>query len=403
MSHRSDHGASIAGRSYARAYRVQARDDLVDFLLDAVAESGARLLFVSASAMAPLYMGLEVAEEERLGLLIYPFRCNPPPIKGRPVDEHRLQVRYGGERSWTGEHPLGTDVARVDVTLVLGLHLAAGIFIGLDPALYNPLPMGISVEFKQHQVDEVRADGWSVWERVNRGGTRRSRPRARNQLETVVGFLPERLIDYVKLEREASTLALDPPLRYRAAEAVKSRPHRRRGTRHTLEEEFGLDHVALLDIISDRGRLKVAVRGGVAEHHLQHHLQGDPQVLSVDQVDRDGPPDFEVVLRDGRRLAVECKNASPHVYARADGPVDAVGDAKVEVQKTRAQKGDPAGRLYRPGQFDVLAACLFASTGLWEFRFRRSSSLLQDTAHTDRIAPVQRINRHWSRTISEVH
>ncbi len=392
---------AIAGRTYSRTYRVQSKDDLLDFLLEAVQESGARLLFASPTDAAPLFLGLEVGAEERIGLLVYPFRCNHS-IRGRAADEHRLQVRYGGEQSWVNDdHALGRDIAGVDVTLVLGLHLDAGVFIGLDPQLYDPLPMGISVEFKQHQVDEARATGWAVWERVNRSGTRRSTPRARNELETVVGFRPDRLLDYVRFEREASSLALDPPLRYRAAEAVSTRRTSGHATRHALEDEFGLDHIELMDIISDRGRLKIAVRGGVAEYHLQRHLEADPLVASVVQVDRDGPPDFDVDLRDGRRLSVECKNASPHGYARADQLGDAPGDPKVEVQKTRAQKGDPAGRLYRADQFDVLAACLFASTGRWDFRFRRSRSLSMDKTHPDRITPMQRVNVRWSSTISE--
>ena len=126
-----------------------------------------------------MYLGVETPSGERVGVLAYPFTANQVPTKGRPADEHRLQVRYGGARSWTEhEHLLGRDVAHIDTTLVLGVHVDLDLFVGLDPALYDPLPMGISVEFKQSQVDSAleHAYGWHVFERDNITGVRRTRP-----------------------------------------------------------------------------------------------------------------------------------------------------------------------------------------------------------------------------------
>jgi hypothetical protein len=386
----------IAGRSYARAYQQSGKRNVVEFLADAIQASGGRALHVSEATRAPVYLGAETADGSRIGILCYPFRCNPAPIKGRPPDEHRVQVRYGAERTWSVDHSVAHDVAGVDVTIVLGVHLQQEILVGLDPALYDPLPMGISVEFKDAQVAAALKDSWHVWERDNRTGTKRAIPRARNGLETLVAFTPDRLLDYVRLEREATNLALDPPLRYRAALAAQPRQSLTAGARHALEAEFDLDHATLLNIIEQRGRLKVAVKGGVAEHHLEAVLRNDPAVASVQQIDQDGPPDFEIVFRDGTNARVECKNASPTVYARPGGPDDAVGDPKVEVQKTRAQKNDPSGRLYAPNQFDVLAACLFATTGRWEFQFRKAGSLASDATYPHKIAAMQRINRLWA-------
>lgn len=88
-----------------------------------------------------------------------------------------------------------------------------------------------------------------------------------------------------------------------------------------------------------------------------------------------------VLFRASRLLdyvqLVECKNCSPRRYAN--------GDIKVEVQKTRATQGDPAGRLYRLDQFDVVAACLFAPTG--------------SGRHPDRLAPLQRVTEDGSSTL----
>lgn len=87
-------------------------------------------------------------------------------------------------------------------------------------------------------------------------------------------------------------------------------------------------------------------------------------------------------------MLVECKNASPRPYAD--------GTLKVEVQKTRASKGDPASRLYRVDQFDVIAACLYSATGSWTFRFQRTGRLVRDATFGDRIAPIQRIDHDWA-------
>jgi hypothetical protein len=147
----------LAARTYASVYRVSGRSDLHDYLVDAVRRAGGTPLYVSEAQRAPVFLGIQGPNDERIGLLCYPFRCNPAPIKGRPADEHRLQIRYGGEATWDGPHPLGRDVAGVDTTIVVGVHLEADLLIGLDPARYDPLPMGISIEFKQGEVDAAAA------------------------------------------------------------------------------------------------------------------------------------------------------------------------------------------------------------------------------------------------------
>lgn len=388
----------VAGRAYARVYRVSGRADLVGFLVDAVERSGGRVLYASSSQRAPVYLGVQGVGEERVGLMVYPFRATHNVIRNRPTDEHRLQIRYGSEETWTENHPVGRDVAGVDTTLVLGVHRAAGVLVGLDPALYDPLPMGISVELKERDVAAAREIGWYVFERDNRGGRRRKDPRAPEGLETVVVFRPERLLDYVRLERQAADLGLDPPLRYAAAEAASAPglAERRAGvfSLHALEAEYDLSSGDILEIIATRTRLAVAVRGGVAEHHLETVLVADPAVEQLRRLDEDAKPDFLVRMADGRELLVECKNASPRPYAD--------GTLKVEVQKTRASKGDPASRLYRVDQFDVIAACLYSPTKAWSFRFQRTDHLVRDTRFGDRIAPIQRIEDNWVAELSQL-
>lgn len=385
----------IAGRAFGNIYRVRDRADLHDFLLNAVEASGGRVLFASDPNRAPVYLGVQLASDERIGILVYPFRIANNETKNRPLDEVRGQLRYGSEKSWLQDHWIGRDVAGVDVTLILGIDPISEVAVGLDANLWDPLPMGISFYLKQEQVDSVLDSGWLVWEKTNRPGKKRREARSPLNLETVVAFRSDWFIDYVRLERRATSLRLDPPLRHAAALSIaEERSQDQAGGRHVLEEQFALSSQQILDIIGGRNRLAVAVRGGVAEYHLERELDASDAVYRSERLDIDALHDFDVQLVDGRELRVECKNASPEKYAN--------GDFKVEVQKTRASKGDPASRFYRVDGFDVVAACIFAVTGKWEFRFARTIDLERNKSFPDRLAPVQRVSSDWVADIGEL-
>lgn len=385
----------LAGRAFGEVYRVQGRSDLHAFLLDAVRASGGRVLYASDPHRAPVYLGVQLDSDERIGMLVYPFRVTRNSIKNRPDDEVRGQLRYGAEESWKREHPVGRDVAGVDVTMILGVDLADGVILGLDANLWDPLPMGISFYAKDAEIQQAKASGWHVWEKINRAGTKRSEPRSPTSLETVVAFTPDRLIDYARLERRATSLRLDPPLRYSAAvgladkTAVDELPRR-----HVLEEQFALTSEQILDIIGGRNRLSVAVRGGVAEYHLEHLLETSPDIAAVERLDVDAMHDFNVTLSDGRLMRVECKNASPKTSAS--------GDFKVEVQKTRVSKGDPASRFYPIDGFDVVAACLFSPTGRWEFRYGLTSRMTRHKDFPDRLSAIQTITDDWAASLTDL-
>lgn len=383
---------SLAGRAFGEVYRVQGRTDLHDSLLHAVEASGGHVLYASNPGRAPVYLGVQLDSDERIGMLVYPFRITRNTIRNRPSDEIRGQLRYGSEDSWKREHPVGHDVAGVDVTTIIGIDLADGVLLGLDANLWDPLPMGISFYAKDAEIQKAKESGWHVWEKVNRGGNKRTEARSPTNLETVVAFTPDRLIDYARLERRATSLHLDPPLRFAAAIAMADRalpdePQRR----HVLEEQFALSSEQILDIIGGRNRLSVAVRGGVAEYHLERQLTEAPGVASVQRLDVDAMHDFDVTLDDGTFLRVECKNASPKTSAS--------GAFKVEVQKTRASKSDPASRFYAVDGFDVVAACLFSPTGRGEFRFGRNTDMARHKDFPDRLAPIQTITDKWTETL----
>lgn len=384
---------TLAGRAFGEVYRVQGRADLHAYLVSAVEASGGRVLYASDPGRAPVYLGMQTDSDERLGILVYPFRITRNTIRNRPNDEVRGQLRYGSEATWKREHPLGRDVAGVDVTMILGIDLADGVLLGLDANLWDPLPMGISFYAKDAEILEAKRTSWHVWEKVNRGGTKRTEARSPTHLETVVAFEPHRLIDYARLERRASSLRLDPPLRFAAASKV-SDAERSGGPlqRHVLEEQFALTSEQILNIINGRNRLSVAVRGGVAEYHLEQQLAAARDVAAVQRLDVDAMHDFDVTLDGGTFLRVECKNASPKRYSD--------GSFKVEVQKTRGSKGDPASRFYEADRFDVVAACLFSPTRRWEFRFGRTAEMTRHKDFPDRLAPIQTITSSWTDSLA---
>jgi hypothetical protein len=383
-----------SGRSYARSYEHVRRREHHKLVQDAVERAGGRVLAASPPNQAPLFLGIEDDRGERLALCAYAFLANRRQIRNRPQDEHRLQIRYGdvNDATWRAQqHPVGFDPLSVDITVVLGAHIESDLLIGLDPLIYNPLPLGISIFFKDAEIDQAAQSDWHVWERDNISGLRRSHPRTELGVETVIAFAPERLLDYLRFERTAQSLHLDPPLRYRAAQDAATA-----ATTvgiHALEHEFALSGEEILDIIRERPRLGMAVRGGVAERHLHKKLNEDADITVAELGIQDGPPDFFVTLKSGTRVTVECKNASPVTYAD--------GTPKVETQKTRTSKGDPKSRLYEPAQFDVVAACMYGPSRRWEFRYKRSASLTRDATYPDRIAPIQRIDATWTTTLTQ--
>jgi len=385
---------STGSRDFGEIYEVTGKKDLYDFLANAIEASGGRVIYSSSTSRAPIYFGVQLDSDERVGILVYPFRMTRNKTEGRPNNEVRGQLRYGSERNWRREHPVGRDIAGVDVTLIVGIDLADGVVIGLDTTLWDPLPMGISFYAKDAQIEQAMARSWHVWEKVNRGGNKRNEARSPTNLETVVAFTPNRLMDYVRFERRATSLRLDPPLRYSAALSASRLDSSEVSHRHVLEDQFALSSEQILDIIGGRNRLSVAVRGGVAEYHLEGQLTAAPGISSVARLDIDAMHDFDVTLADGSLLRVECKNASPRKAAN--------GDLRVEVQKTRASKGDPASRFYSAGRFDVVAACLFSSTGRWEFRFGRTSAMKRHKDFPDRLAPIQPINSEWTRDLTSL-
>jgi hypothetical protein len=381
----------LAGRSYIpKLYRVmKSRQVTIDVLLGGIESGGARVVSCSFpdEPVAPVFIGAEDPEGHRYGLILYAFTTTKRQIKNRPVTEHRFQIRYGDPARVRKEaNPIAHDPAGVDVTLVLAIDPELGIVVGLDPLVYAELPMGISGYYTDSDWTAVQETGWSVWAK-EKAKPRTGQGENWEGLESMVGFTPDRLLDFARFEALATNLGLETALRVRLAEEFTSGIV----ARHDLERLFGLDAATILDIVERNFRLGVAVRGSVAEHHLGLLLSHDPAVAHFEAIDEDGKPDFGIWLRDGRKLTIECKNALRETYKS--------GEAKVETQKTR---DSGAGRKYTVDAFDIVAACLFSVTGRWEFVFKWSKDLARWPADPTRLAAIQRIDATWSRSLGEL-
>jgi hypothetical protein len=338
-------------------YEVHGREGIVSFVAEALEASGARIIKTPSPDTAPFEYRAATPTGEILDLVCYTFTANKYRQRGRPEDEHRFQIKYGSD--FDRYHYLHVADEPHRVTLMLGVHLEERVIVAVDPAMHNPTWFSSSVEFKDEHVEEIHRTGWVGWER-SRSEARRKRPmpRVSFQTETLLGLKPDRFLRYVQLERIASgmdpgerLLLIDRLADERSPDVVVAP--------HPLELELGLSARQILDLIDGAFRLKVAVRGSAAEHHLRDHLATVPGVDEVRHIDQDGMPDFEVVFQ-GHDFRIECKNVLRRLSA---------GRIKVDFQKTRASKKDPCSRYYRPEEFEVLAACLHPVTEAWEFRF----------------------------------
>lgn len=340
-------------------YRGVRRKAEVSFFADALERSGCTIRVYPDVTVAPFVFSVDLPTGEPLDLVCYIFRANKYGQRNRPDDEHRLQVKYGSE--FDRFHNIYLPQHRGEVTLFVGVHLNEGVLVAVDPAMHNPTWFSRSIEFKAHHIEKIHETGWVGWERERRIGKAKDENQRELLLinsdarsEVLLGFKPERIVDYILLERVAT--GIPPGERLLLAERG---PIPVFDDRHELERELDLPVDQILDMIDTATRLKVAVRGRAAEKHLQSVLASEPALESVEEIDKDGQPDFVVGYR-GRSMRIECKNTLRRKTR---------GHPKVDFQKTRASKGDPCSRYYRPEQFEVLAACLHPVSEVWEFRF----------------------------------
>lgn len=367
----------LVGATAPRTYGVSRRDrePLLAFMLNALRDQGCTILYSSPPIEAPFRITFETPEGERKGILAYAFLANSRITKNRPPDEHRFQLKYGPKDG--GLHELWQDPYGLYTTLLVGINPTQGFFVGADPDLHNPTKFYISLEFKQHHVDDILAKGWYFWERERKGAPE-------EPVEVLVGGRPEAFLAYARFERDA--FGEDQGHRQLLAEKALAS----RSSLHSLSAEFKLSSQEVLDLIESvhARRLKVAVRGAVAEEHLFRFLRGSAGIRSCFRPPSDDGPDLFVDLLDGSRLAIECKNVLRKLSGR--------GLPRLDFQRTRAAKSDPCSRYYSPQDFDVVAACLHAVSEEWRFAFAPSRHLEPHGRCPGKLASQVVIDERWT-------
>ena len=330
--------------------------------------SGCRVIHSSDASHAPFRLSFETAAGERMGIIVYAYFANQRITRNRPGDEYRFQLKYGGKQDRNFHH-LWQDPFGLYTTLLVGISPGERFFVGYDPVLHSPTKHFISLEFKASFVEEILQKRWSWRERERRRGSE-------EPVEVIVGGTIDSFLDYVRFEREAcredqghralladrrGVVAPVPSL----GDVAPARPEA--AYVHQLAHEFDMSEAAILDLISDARRLKMAVRGWVAEQHLVEQLRQVEGITDCERIDTENSPDIQLRFEDSDLLFVECKNVLRTPTKN--------GSARVDFQRTRASKTDPCSRYYASDDFDVLAACLHARTERWEYAFALTREL----------------------------
>ena len=354
-----------------RRYQVQrsARAPLVDWMLDGLRVSGCRILHAPDAGEAPFVITFETSGGQRMGIIAYAFLANESPTKkNRPEDERSFQIKYGPDDKQL--HTLFQDRLGLYTTLLLGIDTKEGLFVAADPEVHNPTRFFIRLEFKEEHAQAIKNSGWHAWERESRGRKDLKPGERLFGFETLVGGTKDTLLDLVHFERAAQGLSSGD--RHLLAEqralfaggvpdALGPGSALSEAAIHPLAAEFDLKPDQILELIAGARRLKMAVRGWVAEEKLREVLSNTPGVTECERLDDEGGPDLRVRWHGGAPLLVECKNV---LRQR-----NAAGLAKIDFQRTRASKSDPCSRYYMPSDFNIVAGCLHAVSEQWEFRY----------------------------------
>lgn len=379
-------------------YRVQAaaRRPLINFMLDALRLSGCRILHEPDPTEAPFVITFETPAGERMGIVAYAFFANESPTKlNRPPDERSFQIKYGSDDKKL--HTLWQDPLGLYITILIGIDPESGFFVAADPEVHNPTRFFIRLEFKERHVVAIKREGWFAWERESRGPKHLDIGQRTFQFETLVGGTRESFLDFLRFERTAAGLSpgdrqllAERPQLFAATstllgEATSGSPI---DFVHPLAAEFELSPDQILELIASARRLKMAVRGWVAEEKLREALSVTDGVTACERLDEEGGADLRVSWRHGPPLLIECKN----VLRKRNRE----GLPKIDFQRTRASKADPCSRYYAPEDFDIVAGCLHAVSEQWDFKYALPSQFAPRDGCPGKLNNAVIVDRRWT-------
>ncbi len=152
------------GEERAFAWKVYSvvratRSRLLTFIREALEVRGCTVHHVGPANRAPFHIVFDLPGGERMSVLVYAFLANAKATRNRPDDEHRFQIKYGGDLS--GVLDVAVDPLGITTTIFVGIDLDHKLFVAADPLMNNPSPMSRSVEFKADNVAGILSGGWS--------------------------------------------------------------------------------------------------------------------------------------------------------------------------------------------------------------------------------------------------
>lgn len=182
-----------------RKYAVIRRESVVERIENALVASGASIVTHANPRSAPFELTIQTATGETLDLVCYAFTANWYRRAGGSTDRHRFQIGYGSGSDRC--HELDFDPGGNKVTLMFGVHLEMGLFVGVDPRRHSPTWFPRSVEFKTSDLEAAKGQGWHGWERERSDARNRVRPEESLLTEAVIAFRPDQFLRYVEFER----------------------------------------------------------------------------------------------------------------------------------------------------------------------------------------------------------
>ncbi len=236
-----------------RRYSGLRRSSIVARIEQALRECGADILVRAVPTIAPFEFTVKTPTGDVRELVCYAFTAKWSRRAGGPPDRHRFRIGYGSGSDRC--HQLYFDPRGKKTTLLFGVHLEMGLFVGVDPRMHSPTWFPRSVEFKTSDLEAARAQRWHGWERERSDAKRDVRPEESLLTETVIAFRPDQFLRYVEFERLASGLDCgERCLLSDRFEKGLSQGEARRSSpgRHPLEIQLGLPASDILDMVMGR-------------------------------------------------------------------------------------------------------------------------------------------------------
>lgn len=179
-------------------------DRLLRFMLEALRRKGCRMLHAPPPDVAPFRITFETPVGERLGIIAYASAVTARTPQDHRDDEFEFQINYGLDLDNRGGlHELWQDPYGIYTTLLLGIDVERGFFVGADPVLHNPTKMPVSLTFSHLDMRTIRANGWHTWEWEREPEDDDPDGIEIEWVKTLVGGTQEALLRYIRFEREA--------------------------------------------------------------------------------------------------------------------------------------------------------------------------------------------------------